>query len=98
MTGDEPAWAIAGLVEALNSWAQRESPGPDLRRTVARWAFNQHEDPYQGVSRQPGFPNLYFGEVPGTRAEGAAVSCTYWIEAATHTVKWDNFTTLNLPF
>jgi hypothetical protein len=97
VTSSGPAWGIAYLVEALNSWAQRENPSKELRKIVARWAFNQHEDPYQGVSRQPGFPNLWFGEVPGTRAEGAAVTCTYWIEVATHTVKWDNFTTLNLP-
>jgi hypothetical protein len=98
VTEAEPAWNIVGLVEALNSWVLRESPAEELRKVVGRWAFHQHEDPYQGVHRQPGFANLYFGEVPGTRNKGAAVSCTYWIEVGTHAVKWDSFTTLNLPF
>jgi hypothetical protein len=98
MTEVERAWNIVGLVEALNAWVAREHPSEHLRKAVGRWAFQQHEDPYQGVHRQPGFPNLYFGEVAGTRHKGAALSCTYFIEVTTHSVKWDNFTTLNLPF
>ena len=45
-------------------WIERELPSDDLRLTVTAWILTRYDDPYQGVQREPGFDNLWFGEIP----------------------------------
>ena len=61
--------------------------------------FSRHDDPYVGVSREPGLENLWFGEVPRTRhPPDGAVACSYWIYAKRHTVTCNSIATLTLPY
>lgn len=56
------------------------------------------DDPYSGMTRQPGFPNLWFGPVPETmHGDGRVVTCSYWIVETTRAVRCDNFTILSWP-
>jgi hypothetical protein len=95
----EPSsWTLDNVIAALDSWVERENPSQDLRLIVAIWAMNRHEDPYRGMRRQAGFPNLWFGTVPETSSQGRVVTCTCMIFELTRTVRFDNFTTLTRPF
>ena len=61
------------------------------------WVLTR-SDPYEGVRREPGLENLWFGAVPDSdRGPGHVVTCSYWINEASHTVRCDNFGTLSLP-
>jgi hypothetical protein len=60
--------------------------------------LSRFDDPYQGVHREPGFENLWYGAVPETRHDGdQVVVCSYWIEERTRTVRCDSIATLGLP-
>ncbi len=91
------AWTLEGFLERLDAWAALESPTDDLRLIVTAWVMTRFDDPYQGVRREPGFDNLWFGTIPGTAASGTVVVCSYWIEESSRTVRCDNFATLNSP-
>lgn len=65
---------------------------------VTAWVLTRYDDPYQGVRRESGFPNLWFGVVPDTDdGSGHVVVCSYWIAESTRTVRCDNFGTLSRP-
>jgi hypothetical protein len=93
---DDDEWELFNAIEALDSWAGREQPSQDLRLIVAEWTFNRHADPFAGMERVEGFPNLWFGEVRGTRDKETAVTCTCRISWGNQTVTFDNFTTLHV--
>ena len=76
-------WEVANLRVALDRWVQAETPPERMRSIVKRWAFNQHEDPYQGVVLAEGFEDQYSGEVPATTIGETAIMATYWIKART---------------
>jgi hypothetical protein len=91
-------WRLENFVEALDRWETLEHPRDDVRIVVTRWIFSRFDDPYQGVRREPGFGNLWFGPVPGTLTTlGRVVVCAYWILETDHSVRCDSFATLNLP-
>lgn len=98
MTNDVPAWTLVGFLDRLDAWAERESPSQDLRNVVTEWILTRYDDPYQGMRREKGFPNLWFGTVPNT-ADGAGnvVVCSYWIEESRRVVRCDSFATLSQP-
>ena len=55
-------------------------------------------DPYQGVRREAGFDNLWFGAVPRSgHGDGLAVMCAYWIFESTRVVRYDSFASLGQP-
>ena len=56
-----------------------------MRFTVTEWILTRYDDPYEGVRREEGFPNLWFGIV--VRTGDAAVVCSYWIEESRHVVR-----------
>jgi hypothetical protein len=92
------AWHLEGFLEHLDAWTERESPPDDLLLIVTAWIMTRFDDPYKGVRREHGFPNLWFGPVPNSEdGTGAVVVCSYWIEEASHTVWCNSFATLNLP-
>jgi hypothetical protein len=91
-------WKLEGFLDRLDAWAERESPEGDLQLIVTAWIMNRYEDPYQGMRREKGFENLWFGAVPNTlHKSSAVVVCSYWIEESIRTVRCDSFATLNLP-
>lgn len=99
-TVPEPSgsWRLAGFLDRIDEWAARENPPADLRLRVTAWVLSRFDDPYQGVQREAGFPNLWYGEIPGT-AHGHAqiVVCSYWIVEREHTVRCDSIATLSYP-
>ena len=67
---------------------------------MTAWVLTRLEDPYAGMQRQPGFPNLWFGRIPGTYQPGGStvVVCSLWIEEASRTVRCDRIGTLAIPY
>jgi hypothetical protein len=57
-------WQLESFLDHLDVWIEREQPSDDLRLIVTAWVLTRYEDPYQGVQREPGFENLWFGEIP----------------------------------
>jgi hypothetical protein len=93
-----PAWSLEGFLDTLDAWAERESPTDDLRMVVTAWVLSRYDDPYQGVRRENGFPNLWYGPVPNSGdGAGRVVVCSYWIMESSRTVRCDSFATLSLP-
>jgi hypothetical protein len=91
-------WALEHFIERFDAWVELESPNDDLRFIVMEWVFTRRDDPYQGVRREPGFDNLWFGAVPNSQDGcGHVVTCSYWIQESNRTVRCDNFGTLSLP-
>lgn len=96
----EPAerWHLDGFIDRLDTWIATEDPPDDLRLIVTAWVLTRYDDPYQGVRREPGFPNLWFGPVPGSQHhQNSVVACSYWIEEQRHAVRCDSVATLSLP-
>lgn len=89
---------MEGFGEQIDRWDALESPADDLRSLVTEWVLSRYDDPYQGVTREQGFANLWFGRVPRSQdGTGCVVVCSYWIEESTRTVRCDSFATLSLP-
>lgn len=88
---------MANFVTELDRWAAQEQPSDELRRLVIGWIFSRYDDPYEGVRREPGFENLWFGAVTGTRRAGRVVACSYFIYEASRTVSCGSFATLTWP-
>ncbi len=92
------AWKLEDFLERLDAWAEHESPPDDLRPIVTAWIMTRFDDPYKGVRRERGFPNLWFGHVPNSDdGSGTVVVCSYWINESASTVRCGNFGTLSLP-
>lgn len=91
-------WKLENFLERFDAWTELESPKDDLRCIVMAWVLTRYDDPYQGVRREPGFANLWFGAIPDSNdGAGNVVTCSYWIEESSRTVRCDNFGTLSLP-
>lgn len=91
-------WQLEGFLETLDAWADREDVGVDLRFVVTEWILTRVDDPYQGVRREPGFPDFWSGVVPGSHdGDGHVVLCSYWVEESRRAVRCDNFGLLSWP-
>jgi hypothetical protein len=91
-------WTLGEFSERFRDWVELESPTDSLRRIVGNWILTRYDDPYQGVQRVEGFPNLWFGQIPNSHDErGCVVTCSYWIEESSRTVRCCIFGTLSLP-
>jgi hypothetical protein len=91
------AWKLLRFPEAIDAWVQREAPKDDVRLMVLDWVMGRHDDPYLGMRREVDFGNLWFGPIPGTQADGAVVTCSYWVYEATRIVRCNAISTLSLP-
>ena len=95
---DPARWNLVGFLERLYAWVDLETPEDDLVLIVIAWIMTRFDDPYRGVRRESGFPNLWFGQIPDSDdGTGRVVTCSYWIIESTRTVCCDNFGTLGLP-
>ena len=90
-------WQLEDFEESLDHWILLESPDDDLRLVVTAWVLTRFDDPYQGVRREPGFANLWFGPIPGSVQAGRIVVCSYMITDRERLVKCNSFATLRLP-
>lgn len=90
-------WELEGFLDGLDAWIAQETTDGTLRIVVTEWVLGRVNDPYQGVQREPGFPNLWFGVVPGSWRDGEVVVCSYFIFEEQHIVRCDSFATLALP-
>ena len=91
-------WQLEGFLDRLDAWIELEAPTDDVRLLVTAWIMTRYADPYQGVRRETGFPNLWYGAIPDTEdGNGSIVACAYWIEESNRTVRCDSFATLSLP-
>jgi hypothetical protein len=90
-------WTLAGFIEGADAWIERDNPDDDLRVIVLDWIFGRCEDPYRGVRRESGFPNLWYGVVPGSRRGATAVMCSYWIVETERLIRGESIATLGLP-
>lgn len=98
MADGGPAWELERFTEMLEIWATHESASIDLRLVVTAWLFTRLDDPYQGVERETGFENLWYGVVPGSAMDdGTVVTCSYWIEERRHALRCNAFATLHWP-
>lgn len=97
MAGASALWKLENFIECLDIWVDLEKPPDGLRRLVTAWIMSRSEDPYQGVRREAGHPNLWFGPVPGSARDGMVVACSFWIYELRRTVKCNSFGTLSLP-
>lgn len=98
MRGSAPSWQLAGFLERLDDWVAREAPPEDVRLIVTAWILSRLDDPYQGVRRAAGFPNLWYGVVPKSDyGSDLVVVCSYWIEESKRAVRCDDFASLTRP-
>lgn len=93
-----PAWTLQDFLLRFDQWAAQETPSDDLRLEVIAWILSHAEDPYQGVRRESGFDNLWYGPIPFTQHDpDQAVICAYWIHEQSRTVRCERFGSLTLP-
>lgn len=93
-------WRLELFLERFDMWAQREGTNvdQDLRLVVVSWMQSRMDDPYQGVRRQEGFENFWFGLIPNSGdGQGNFVGCSYWIFEADRLVRCDNYGLLSWP-
>jgi len=91
-------WTLENFLERFDAWAELQCPTQDLRCIVMNWIMTRDEDPYQGVRREGGHPNLWVGRIPNSRdGFGHVVVCSYWIKESSRTVSCNLVSTLSLP-
>jgi hypothetical protein len=82
------SWIFVRFEELFVSWVQRESPDEGTQVKVIDWIRDRRGDPFAGVLRDTGHPNLWFGRVPSTLDDdGTLVTVTYQILMRTRVVR-----------
>lgn len=97
MRSEPLRWKLIRFEESIDRWIERESPSDDLRVIVLDWALGQSEDPYRGMRREEGHPNLWFGPIRNSQVGWRSVTCSYWIHESTRLVRCNDICTLDLP-
>jgi hypothetical protein len=65
---------------------------------VTCWILARADDPYQGVKRERGFDNLWYGVVPDSlHGDNMIVLCSYCVYESRHAVRRDQIATLSYP-
>jgi hypothetical protein len=91
-------WTLELFLERLDLWADEAKPSADLVIVVATWIQSRMDDPFDDVERAEGFEDLWFGAIPGSDdGFGNVVTCSYWINVATRSVRCDLFSTSTWP-
>lgn len=87
-----------GFDDHFDDWVVREQPSEHLRAAVLNWMLSRCEQPYDGVGREAGFENLWYGRVPGTeQGAGLVVVCAYFIHEREHRLQCSSIGTIGLP-
>lgn len=83
-------------MERLDAWDSQERPEEDLRVRVTTWIMSRIDDPYQGVRREAGFDNLWFGVIPDSaNLAGEVVVCSYFVWEREHSVVCSSIASLS---
>ena len=91
-------WRLDGFDDRYQEWLDHEQPDHSLGTVVLNWLFTRMEDPYEGVTREAGFPNLWWGAVPFSgHADDQVVVVVYWINESTHSLRCDRIASLTWP-
>ena len=90
-------WTLIDFEYHLDIWIRNFDPTQELINEVGAWILSRFDDPYQGMRREPGFENLWYGPVPGTMRGGEQVTCSYMIVESAHTVHCRSIATLSVP-
>jgi hypothetical protein len=95
---EAPRWSLTDFVDRLDAWIDLEQPDRDLRLMVTAWILTRYTDPYQGVRREPGFDNLWFGKIPrAVDLDDKQVVCSYFIFERARVVRCNDFASLSWP-
>lgn len=90
-------WQLRDFEYHADIWINTENPDQILINEVFEWILSRMEDPYQGVRREPGFDNLWYGPVPQANRQDTTVVASYWIVEGEHVVRCNSIATLNRP-
>lgn len=91
-------WELKDFLDRLDDWIALEAPPQSLVHHVTSWIMSRGDNPYQGVQREPGFDNLWYGVVPRSGHDaGSVVVCSYFVFETTRVVRCNSFATLNWP-
>jgi hypothetical protein len=94
-------WRLIGFQERFDEFLTAEGLAGygDLELMVLLWIHARARNPYEGVRREPGFDDLWWGKVPGSADNlGRVVTCAYFIHEADDTVQCAMFGWLSGPF
>lgn len=58
MASNAGPWALANFADVMELWIERDGPIPRIVMNVGEWVMSRSDDPYEGVRREAGFPNL----------------------------------------
>lgn len=97
MPDGRSVWKLEEFLEHLDIWIRNEQPDQDLTNHVTAWVISRGDTPYVGVRREPGFGNLWYGQVPGSVHGVRVVTCSYWILERQGVVRCNSIATLSLP-
>ncbi|MFI1194160.1 hypothetical protein ACH4T9_12995 [Micromonospora sp. NPDC020750] len=94
---DPHLWQLRGFEQHLDIWIATEQPDQDLINLVTAWVLSRFEDPYQGVRRELGFDNLWWGHIPLSLRDGTVVVCSYFVHEQDRALKCNSIAPLSLP-
>lgn len=98
MTAPSSGYQLDRFLETFDRWVESDGPADWLRRLVLAWLLNRATDPYADATREPGLPNYWQSQVPGSIDGDTAVLCAYFVhERPVPTVVCDQLATLSLP-
>lgn len=71
-------WTLDLFEAKLDEWIQLENPPEAIRVLTTAWILSRLDDPYDGVRRESGFDDLWYGVVPGTlHGDADVVLCPF---------------------
>lgn len=98
---DDPGrpWTLIKFTERFLDWVDRETVDEATQRVVNAWIDSRAVNPYKGVALQDGFPDLWFGHIPGTLHQGgySVAVCSYFIDPGERVVRCNMFSSLSWP-
>ncbi|MET7948423.1 hypothetical protein [Micromonospora sp. NPDC005324] len=94
---DASLWVLRGFDRHLDLWIAQFQPDQDLINQVTAWVLSRFEDPFQGVRREQGFDNLWWGHVPLSLRDETVVVCSYFVRERERTVTCNSIAPLSLP-